>query len=397
MSSSISLKGNQVYANTFYLVAFTFYLMNTFLNHTMYNSLSSYGLMKIVFFSAVILFLVLKVLFIDSFTLKEIILYSLIILLVCVISLKSGDRQLITLTMIVLGAKNVNFRNVLITFFITTILLLIFTYLSTVFDIIPNLEYFRVRDGVFRSRSAFGTIYPTVFAAYLQALVMSYAYLMNTKKLRNHGFLLMLSMLCIYIVLEFADARMSGYSIVLFLVIYYGCIFFLKNIYQHKLMITLITLTYFVGFVTIFYLSYYYTPEKDIFVQINSALSGRLALGYKAFQEYSVPLLGQKVEFIGLGGAVQDMTEDYNYVDSSYLQFMMKYGLIFTLLSIVSFMCLTYHRLKLNDYKFIAIIIMISLNSMIEDRLLDISINVYWILMVAYYNTSKLTISYAKD
>ena len=397
VNSTRSLKGNQIYANLFYLISFSFYLINTFLNHTMYNSLPSYGLAKIVFFTVVILFLLLKVVFIDSFSIKELCFYIFLILLICIISLETGDRQLITLVGLILGAKNVNFRYVLITFFILTILLLLFTYASTLVDIIPNLQYSRIRDGEIKIREAFGTSYPTVFAAYLQAIVIAFAYLMSLSKLRNHFFLWLLGILCSYIALEFADARMSGYSIILFLVVYYFCICFFRNIYRHRLLVLIITLTYLVGFITIFYFSYYYNPEQEIFSLVNKALSGRLALGYKAFQEYSIPLLGQKVEFIGLGGAVQEMSDDYNYVDSSYLQFMMRYGIIFTVISTISFIQLTYKRLKLNDYRFISVIVMLSFSSMIEDRLLDISINVYWVLLLAYYNNFRLPINHAKN
>lgn len=384
-----SIKGNQNLANYFYLVSFCFYLTNTFLNHSMFTQLSFYVLIKVVLFSAVILFLLLKIILIDSFSFKELVIYSFLFLLMCLISLKTGDRQLITLIALILGAKNVNFKYVLTVFLITVIALLVLTYMSTLMDIIPNLQYTRIRDGELKVRNSFGTIYPTVFAAYLQSIVIAFAYLMNVNKFRNHFLLLLLASLCSYLALDLADARMSGYSIFLFLFIYYFCICFLRNIYKHKLMILFITLSYFIGFIIIFYLSYYYDPEKEIFAQINKALSGRLFLGYKAFQEYSIPLLGQQIEFIGLGGAVQEMSEDYNYVDSSYLQFMMRYGIVFTVISIISFMRLTYKRLKLNDYRFIAVIFMLSFSSMIEDRLLDISINIYWVLMLAYYNNFR--------
>lgn len=397
MSDLKILKDSRYYANFFYLISCVCYLINTFLNHSMFVYLENYALIKVVLFSGIITFLIIKFLFVDSFSIKELSLYAFFFLLMCLISVNTGDRQLITLIALILGARGVNFRYILAAFFVTIILLLVFTYLSTLLDIIPNLQYSRVRDGELKIRNAFGTAYPTIFAAYLQSLVIAYAYLMRLNKLFNHFFLFLLSCTAIYLALEFADARMSGYSIILFLFIYYFCVLFFKNIANKTLFIKLISLTYLIGFLVIFYLSYYYDSSNSFFTEINKALSGRLGLGYKAFQEYSVPLLGQKVEFIGLGGAVQEMTEDYNYVDSSYLQFMLRYGLVFTIISIVAFMWLTVKRLKLNDYRFITVIIMLSFNSMIEDRLLDISINIYWVLLLAYYNNSTLLTKYDKN
>ena len=386
-----SIKNNSYYANFFYLVSFILYLINTFLNHSMFSSLEMYPLIKIVLFSGVVLFLAIKLVLVDSFSLKELLSYLFAFSLMCLISLNTGDRQLITLIALILGAKNVNFRYIIVTFLITIILLLIFTYLSTLLDIIPNLQYSRIRDGEIKIRNSFGTIYPTVFAAYLQSIVIAYAYLMNERKAFNHLILILLSCISIFLALELADARMSGYSIMLFLVFYYISIIFFRRIYRNKFMSKVISLSYLVGFLVIFYLSYNFNTENTLYLEINNVLSGRLQLGYNAFQEYHIPLLGQTIEFIGFGGSTKEISEElYNYVDSSYLQFMLRYGVLFTILSIASYIILTYKRLKLNDYKFISIIVILTINSMIEDRLLDVSINVYWLLMLSFYHTAYI-------
>lgn len=386
-----SVKNNGYYANFFYLVSFVLYLINTFLNHSMFSSLEIYPLIKIVLFSGVILFLTIKLVLVDSFSFKELLSYLVVFSLMCLISLNTGDRQLITLIALILGAKNVNFRYVIITFFITIILLLISTYLSTLLDIIPNLQYSRIRDGEVKIRNSFGTIYPTVFAAYLQSIVIAYAYLMNERKAFNHLILMLLSCISIFLALELADARMSGYSIMLFLIFYYISIIFFRRIHRKKFMLNIISSSYLVGFLIIFYLSYHFNAENKIFIEINNLLSGRLQLGYNAFQEYHIPLLGQAIEFIGFGGSTKEVSEElYNYVDSSYLQFMLRYGVLFTILSIASYVILTYKRLKLNDYKFISIIAILTINSMIEDRLLDVSINVYWLLMLSFFHTAYI-------
>ena len=69
---------------------------------------------------------------------------------------------------------------------------------------------------------------------------------------------------------------------------------------------------------------------------------------------------------------------------------MLRYGVLFTILSIASYIIFTYKRLKLNDYKFISIIAILTINSMIEDRLLDVSINVYWLLILSFYHTAYI-------
>lgn len=63
-----SIKNNSYYANFFYLVSFILYLINTFLNHSMFSSLEIYPLIKIVLFSGVVLFLAIKLVLVDSFS-----------------------------------------------------------------------------------------------------------------------------------------------------------------------------------------------------------------------------------------------------------------------------------------------------------------------------------------
>lgn len=389
------VKYNQYISNYLYSLSFLCYLINTFLNHSMFRELPEFVFIKIILFGAIIIFLGVKVIFVDVFYVKELIIYFCLFLLACIISKNAGDMQLITLLTLVLGAKNVNFRYILIIFFITIILLLVFTYLSTLLEIIPNLQYFRIRDNSMRIRNSFGMIYPTVFSAYLLSVVIVYSYLMNVDKIINHIFLWALVIIAAYISLEFADARMSGYSIILYIVLYYIVLIFFRNINNYNIMKFFIVLCYPVGFLSIFYLSYYYDSQNNLFVQLDNILSGRLYLGYQALHNYPITLLGQKIEFIGFGGSV-GIVDNYDYVDSSYLQFMLTYGITFTILSSLSLIFLTIKRLNLNDYRFIAIIFMISLNSIIEDRLLDVSINVYWIMILAYYNNSSF-INIKKD
>ncbi|MBP3206815.1 MAG: hypothetical protein J6M21_00975 [Campylobacter sp.] len=279
----------------------------------------------------------------------------------------------------VISAKNVNFKNVLFVYLVTILLLLFFTFLCSMADIIPNLQYTRVWGDEIKIRNSFGTIYPTVFAAYILYLLVAFSYFINTKNLLSNLMFIVFSAIGCFICLEYADARMSAYSILLYVFVFYFIILFRK---KNKIVFSLSIFIYPLFFLIIYYLSLYYNPSNGIMVSINSALSGRLYLGNMALNDYPLTLFGQNIEFIGLGGAVQDMGTDYNYVDSSYLQF---YGALFSILSILVMMKITYERIKLYDYKFMAIIFMISLSSMIEDRMLDMSINIYWVLLLSYY------------
>ncbi len=355
----------------------------------MFKYTSGILLAKFTLFPIIILCLFYKILFIDKVSLKELIFYLLFVGIAVIVSIKSGNRQILTLSLLIISSKNINFRYILLTFLIIVPLLLFITFLFSQANIIPNLQYFRVREGELKIRNSYGMIYPTIFAAYLQYIVIGYSYFMRKNSLSHITFII-LSILCFFICLYMADARMSAYSIVLYLFIFYFCSLFFRNIGQYKILSTLTVFIFPLFFCAIYFLSAKYDPSSSILETINSALSGRLRLAHSALETYDIPLLGQEIKFVGLGGAVQDMGEDYNYVDSSFLQFLLSYGTIFSIFSTLLMMVITWKRIKLSDYRFLAIIIILSFNSMIEDRLLDISVNIYWLLALAYYNNTRI-------
>lgn len=86
--------------------------------------------------------------------------------------------------------------------------------------------------------------------------------------------------------------------------------------------------------------------KSDIsWIAINLAFSGRLQLGQEAIKEYGIPLWGQSVEFIG--GDV--LAADYNYVDSSYVQALVMWGITMTTILIISYGIISVKALKRND------------------------------------------------
>ena len=78
-----------------------------------------------------------------------------------------------------------------------------------------------------------------------------------------------------------------------------------------------------------------YDPYNEFLVFINSSglLGGRLSLGQNAIEQYGITLLGQRVDLIGNGLNFQGEWKRegvYNYVDSLYVQLLVRYGVVFT-------------------------------------------------------------------
>ena len=131
-----------------------------------------------------------------------------------------------------------------------------------------------------------------------------------------------------------------------------------------------------------------------MWTKLNDALSGRLQLGQNAFQKYGVPLFGQKITWVGYGmGAVAG---EYNYVDCSYMQTMIQYGLIALIIIIAMYTFMMYMAVRLKDYYLQTVLVFILLLSVTEPRLLDFNFNVFPILAVTFFTAHGRDILYQK-
>ena len=74
---------------------------------------------------------------------------------------------------------------------------------------------------------------------------------------------------------------------------------------------------------------WYYEGTKEVWIKLNEILNGRLHLGHDALQTYDVELFGQYIKWIGRGSVKKHPDWIYNYVDCSYLKYLLHYGLFF--------------------------------------------------------------------
>lgn len=96
---------------------------------------------------------------------------------------------------------------------------------------------------------------------------------------------------------------------------------------------------------------------------LNSILSDRLRLGANAIEQYGFSLFGKPIEWIGFSIKKTTMEEaiGYNYVDSSYLQLGLNYGLIFLGVVLLIYSIIMNRAIKRKDYYLVSIITIILL------------------------------------
>jgi hypothetical protein len=117
---------------------------------------------------------------------------------------------------------------------------------------------------------------------------------------------------------------------------------------------------------------------------LNKALSGRLELGHEGFIRYELSLFGQFVDQNGLGTSTS-FEGDYFYLDSSYINILLRFGLVILDVVLAIITTLSLRERRRDSYFRLMILTVVSLQSMIEHHLIEIAYNPFLLLLFAEY------------
>lgn len=126
-----------------------------------------------------------------------------------------------------------------------------------------------------------------------------------------------------------------------------------------------------------------YDPEVEIWVKLDQIMSNRLHLGHDGIKQFGVTLFGQEVEWVGLGILNDGVVYGYNYIDSSYIQLFITYGLIPFIIIMGIYSMGIWKGIKKNDYWMTFVLIFVALHSITEPHLINIAENALVLLPFA--------------
>ena len=167
-----------------------------------------------------------------------------------------------------------------------------------------------------------------------------------------------------------------------FLVIGIGLLRFNRvYLWVKRLSGNLIPYTPVIGFLFMFFMSYWFQPSITFFRLFDNLLSGRLRLGNKALEDYGFTLFGQQVAMKGNGGSLIGLGGNYFYIDSSYLLVYLCYGVLFLFLifSIHYWCC---KRFK-DDLYFLVILTVIVVNCIVAHHMIELAYNPFYFALFA--------------
>ncbi|HJG66685.1 MAG TPA: hypothetical protein K8V14_05150 [Staphylococcus ureilyticus] len=313
-------------------------------------------------------------------------LYKLTIVLLLIILFAAGknsfDYNFYYYAFLIFAAKNIEFRKILKYYIIVLASGIIVTTIFALIHVIPAIVITRSNSSALRL--ALGSVYPSDLAARIFHLMVGYAVLKKFKLTLPEYLSVIAITITTYIV---TDTKLDLILMILLII----CLSFYKYIVILMSMIKPYIFNLLIlGFIAInILLAYFYNPKISILNKLNSALTGRLDLANRGFNDYNVTLYGQYVYQNGWGG-IHKKIIDYFYIDSSLVRVLLMQGLIVYIILI----CLMLRDMKIfvknKQFSLAIALFFIIASSAIDQHLIEITFN--FVFLASFAN-----IDYFKD
>ena len=297
--------------------------------------------------------------------------------------LRIGERYLLHLALLILGARGVSFEKIVKVHLSVTAAALAVTVYRALSGQIPNLVY--TRGG--RPRISFGVIYPTDFCAHLFFLVCCWAWLRERRiTWPELGGLLLLAWFC----LRFCDAR----NTTLCLGLLAGGLAYVKlrrrlargragEYRMNSAFSALLSLSAPLAALGMLLLSLLYREDRPWTVALDGLMSHRLSLGRMGFDRYDgFSWCGQPVYMQGAGGTTVP-TEEYFWLDCSYVNILLRMGVLILFFALLTMVLGGLRQRRAGSWERLGLLTVAALHCAIEHHLMEIAYHPFLLMILA--------------
>ncbi len=286
--------------------------------------------------------------------------------------------------LLVCGAKGINYRNIIKVYLIVGGVYCLLTIFASSIGIIENISVYTVNHGEVlgssdnENRYCFGYGWPTNMANHVFFIILCYfsfiGRLLNKKEL-------LAATLIAFFLWHYTGSRLSSFCI--FLLVLFSLF---QNFKKFKAFIYSkgVVCCYVVSIPFFVFVSYFFASKYDssnmFWLSANFILSGRLSLGYDALSYVGIPLLGQKYIMYG---SFSDDGMAYNYIDCSYLQLLIIYGVLYTLIIALSYVYICKKHCRFMRNNIVASVFFAGISGLISQHFIEIYMNPFLILLFA--------------
>ena len=373
------IQWNNITTEHVVLFAFALFLVSEFTATTIYSiNISHWGAMRKMF-EILTAGLLILVIISDAFSQrKKIPRVQLVgyIVMLCLgaISLLFSKREttvFFVLMFLVMGCV-ADPQKVLKTYFVLTLTMTIIVLLSLGAGVLPNYVQ-RLTD---RTRYYCGFIYVTYLANYFFHLLIVWVALRKKEiTVLSTAVILIIN----YLIYHFTDTRAAFYMVFMLLFV----------LWIHRLFPRFFRLRWvkrlFVGAAAVLAivaigLSAFYIGGNPFFEFMNRLMNGRLWLAFCAIREYGISLFGTVTEWnVSTLSTVTD--KPYFYVDSSYVNIMLSYGVVFLILIVIGFTFLEKRNIRKKNDLFCIAVLMLLVHSFSDPQLLDFRFDPFLLML----------------
>ena len=284
-------------------------------------------------------------------------------------------NKLTILILIAAGALGIHYRTFLKQWGFVTGAVLLITFSSAFLGAAENLVYY-VGGIRLTMRGSMGVIYPTDAATWVLFFLMTawaaFDALPDTV-------MLLIATLSLIFTKGYCDSKCCLVCTLLFILMILYRIFE-KNIIEKRALLKpikkiadiLALISVPLGAFTIYFLSILYGKEKPLLYKIDKKIDCRLKYSWKALKEYGIKLFGSDFEMTGAGGRYVVSTEKYNFLDSSYINILVCFGIITGIVLLVMWIYVMIRAIKINKRRILLVMAVIAVHSFEEHHFAEI-------------------------
>ncbi len=370
-----------------FIAAFTVYLAELILFDSMYGKIQAlqkiFAMIRVSCYALVCAKLALDF-FMKKFSLKELIFIGAGTAFLILIVLTSGNKAILIYWTFIIASHDTEFERLIRISFWVHLCCLVFVIGSSYGGVIENRIYEIWRNKVLY-RQSLGFQYTTESSNYFFYMILMAVYIRKDKitwwelaalaagdvyffymtKTRS-AFLLSSAALCCAIALKLV-----------------------RWLREYKAWYTAVAVGVVPAFSSfIIWSCIHFDTQIPWMLKLNNLTSSRLYLGNAAYVQYGFHPLGQKIKWYGATIWMDGVNAAYNYVDSSYMQYLLSFGWIFFAVLVAFFVFLGLRIGQKKDVYFVFALGFFALHSMLDPQLLLMAYNTF-VMAYAYLKSGK--------
>lgn len=372
-------------SNTLFYIPYIMWITVNILKFTFYRDIYFVQqVFKIIEVSIYVL-LIFKILYDNKYSFKTI-KWGMLFLIVFIVGRLSNSRSLIEIMIFIYTSKDIEFKKILKITLLVQIILSIFIIGGSLTGIIKNDIWLR-SDGSFRY--GLGYTYCTFSANFYYHIILMYLYIKDEK-----GINLIES--CVILVINQILYILTDTKAVYYLIWILVVVIFFNKITKKRNKINFITRVlckycFIISAIIAIFSSILYDASNKFYIFLNTIFTDRLVLGNFMYKQYGIPLFGQNILWVtGRAGIERTSNTVYNFVDSSYLNIAINFGIVILILVCLGFTIIESDLIKNNKKNQCIILAFLAIHSISDPQLLQMQYHPFLLMFGIFFSSTKV-------